>query len=183
MGNKQQIEGNGQVRNSESYELKLAGMREQLMKVDKRELVEAILKMSNIMNTLVKEKKIISIPISLFRHVQLSAFELIVTYLRNNLNLRLSEIANLTARNPQAVYITLRNAKSKFQQDLVVQYSEYDIPLQIIADRNYSILETIVAYLVEKKGLSLAEISKLLYRDNRTIWTIYDRYKKKRGRL
>jgi DNA-binding CsgD family transcriptional regulator len=133
--------------------------------------------------SIVREKKIVSVPISLFRSTELSAYELITTYLKESLGMTLTQIAKATGRNPQAVYITLRNAREKLKNPLSLEYSENDIPLKIIADRDFSILECIVAYLVEKKGMSLAEISKLLYRDNRTIWTIYDRFKKKREKL
>ncbi len=183
MDKKTYIEDREKENNSRSSQEKMAALRDQLMTVDKKELVEVIVRMSELMTGVVREKKIVSVPIALFQNEGLSAYELITTYLKQNLGMKLTEIAKATARNPQAVYITLRNAKEKLKIPLSFEYSEFDIPLKIITDRNYSILECIVAYLVEKKQLSLVEISKLLYRDNRTIWTIYDRFKKKREKL
>jgi DNA-binding CsgD family transcriptional regulator len=176
---KEREKGLGSISAQEKLEI----LRGQLMTIDKKELVEVILRMSDLMTGIVREKKIVSVPISLFRSTELSAYELITTYLKESLGMTLTQIAKATGRNPQAVYITLRNAREKLKNPLSLEYSENDIPLKIIADRDFSILECIVAYLVEKKGLSLAEISKLLYRDNRTIWTIYDRFKKKREKL
>ena len=55
-----------------------------------------------------------------------------------------------------------------------------DIPLRILQDRNVAVLEAIVEYLKQEKGLKYSEIAKLLNRDQRTIWTVYSRVKKKR---
>jgi hypothetical protein len=55
------------------------------------------------------------------------------------------------------------------------------IPSHILRDRSLSVLEIIVEYLKEKKKLTYHEIAVLLNRDDRTIWTCYNRAKKKRG--
>jgi len=55
-----------------------------------------------------------------------------------------------------------------------------DIPLRILQDRTLAVLESIVEYLKEEKCLKYSEIAKLLNRDQRTIWTVYSRSKKKR---
>jgi len=55
-----------------------------------------------------------------------------------------------------------------------------DMPLRILQDRNVAVLEAIVEYLKQEKGLKYSEIAKLLNRDQRTIWTVYSRVKKKR---
>jgi hypothetical protein len=57
------------------------------------------------------------------------------------------------------------------------------IPSGIFLDRTLSVLETIVEYLKEKKGLTYHEIAIFLNRDDRTIWTCYNRALKKRGKL
>ena len=58
-----------------------------------------------------------------------------------------------------------------------------DIPSDIFKDRSLSVLEIMVEYLKEQKGLSYHEIAVLLNRDDRTIWTVYNRGKKKRNKL
>jgi hypothetical protein len=55
-----------------------------------------------------------------------------------------------------------------------------DIPLRILQDRTVAVLEAIVEYLKEEKGLKYSQIGLLLNRDQRTIWTVYSRVKKKR---
>ena len=58
-----------------------------------------------------------------------------------------------------------------------------DIPSDIFRDRSLSVLEIMVEYLKEQKGLSYHEIAQLLNRDDRTIWTVYNRVKKKRSKI
>ncbi len=55
-----------------------------------------------------------------------------------------------------------------------------DIPLRILQDRTVAVLEAIVEYLKEERDLRYSEIAELLNRDQRTIWTVYSRAKKKR---
>lgn len=59
----------------------------------------------------------------------------------------------------------------------------YEVSLSsaIFRDRKLSVLEVLVEYLKDKKELSYHEIAVLLNRDDRTIWTVYNRVKKKRG--
>ena len=52
------------------------------------------------------------------------------------------------------------------------------IPASIFRARLLSVMESLVEYLKEK-GMKLSEIAALLNRDNRTIWTVYNRSKKK----
>jgi len=55
------------------------------------------------------------------------------------------------------------------------------IPLSVLQDRSVAVLESIVEYLKEEKNLKYSEIATLLNRDQRTIWTVYNRVKKKRN--
>lgn len=57
----------------------------------------------------------------------------------------------------------------------------YTIPVTILSDRKLSALEHITAYLKEHHNLTYKEIAILLNRDQRTIWTTYQRTKKKRA--
>ncbi len=53
------------------------------------------------------------------------------------------------------------------------------IPSDIFKNRDLAVLESLVKYLKEDKDFSYAEIADLLNRDDRTIWTVYSRAKKK----
>ncbi|MFH1133548.1 MAG: hypothetical protein V1735_03595 [Nanoarchaeota archaeon] len=56
------------------------------------------------------------------------------------------------------------------------------IPIAVLQDRKVKVLEAIVEYLKDIQGLTYHEIAELLNRDDRTIWTVYSRVKRKRGR-
>jgi hypothetical protein len=55
------------------------------------------------------------------------------------------------------------------------------IPSSIFQDRQLSVLEAMVEYFKEKKGMRYSEIARLLNRDDRTVWTAYKRAKEKRN--
>ena len=55
------------------------------------------------------------------------------------------------------------------------------VPLSIFKDRSLSVLETLVYYLKDS-GFTFKEISLLINRDQRTIWTVYSRAKRKKGK-
>ena len=61
----------------------------------------------------------------------------------------------------------------------MVKKKNIPIPSSIFTDRSVSVLEAMVRYLKEKKNLTYHEIAVLLNRDDRTIWTVYQRAKKK----
>ena len=54
-----------------------------------------------------------------------------------------------------------------------------NIPSFIFHDRDIAALEAVVVYLKDSYGLNYAQIANLLNRDDRTIWTTYQRAKKK----
>ena len=56
------------------------------------------------------------------------------------------------------------------------------IPSLVLRDRRISVLEAIVEYLKDEKKLTYHEIAVMLNRDDRTIWTCYNRAKSKRGK-
>ncbi|MBI2109821.1 sigma-70 region 4 domain-containing protein [Candidatus Woesearchaeota archaeon] len=54
-----------------------------------------------------------------------------------------------------------------------------NIPSSIFKDRRLKVLEVLVEYMKENLNLSYKEIAVLLNRNERTIWTVYNRAKKK----
>ena len=54
------------------------------------------------------------------------------------------------------------------------------ISSSVFKDRSVSVLEVLVEYLKDKKNLSFHQIAMLLNRNDRTIWTVYNRTKTKR---
>ena len=129
----------------------------------------------------VQAKEEVKVPISVFNNEYLSSLENIVKYLRENLLLSFRQIAELTNRNEIALAVTYRNAKRKMEAKFVVtEISPYSIPVSILKDRNLSVLENIAAYLKDSFGLNYHGVAVLLNRDDRTIWTVYNRAKKKK---
>ncbi|MFH1212267.1 MAG: hypothetical protein V1659_05070 [Candidatus Woesearchaeota archaeon] len=55
-----------------------------------------------------------------------------------------------------------------------------NIPSYIFLDRSVSVLEKIVEYLKDNKGMTYKGMSRLLNRNERTIWTVYSRVQQKR---
>ena len=66
------------------------------------------------------------------------------------------------------------------KENKAMKESKVNIPIYIFQDRTLSVLEVMVEYLKEKLKLNYHEIAVLLNRDDRTIWTCYNRAKKKR---
>ena len=53
------------------------------------------------------------------------------------------------------------------------------IPLTVLQNRDLSAMEAVVCYLKEQQGLTYSEIASALNRDDRTVWTTYQRAVKK----
>ena len=122
------------------------------------------------------------IPISVFSNKRLSALEAIVKYLRENEQLKNSKTALLLGRSPASIWITYRNAAKKHGKKLLLEKSDVFIPTAAIASARLSVLESISHYLHEKYGFSYSRIGRLLNRNERTIWTVCSRARKKLGK-
>lgn len=119
-------------------------------------------------------KKYIPIPISIFKNN--SPLESLVKYLKENLNLSLSEISRLLNRDQRTIWITYRNSKKNIKE--LDENSKISVPVIIFSNRKLSISENMVNHL-HINGISFAKISKLLNRSYKTIWTISKRIKEK----
>ena len=53
------------------------------------------------------------------------------------------------------------------------------IPIEILKNRKLGMLQSVTVYLKDNKNLSFSKISKMLKRDNRTIWTTYKKAKER----
>ena len=132
--------------------------------------------------SLLEEKKVskeILIPVSIFE-VDLSALEAICKYLKEELELSYSKIASLLNRDSRTIWTTYNNAVKKRKEKLSAKESKFFIPVSIFTDRKFGVLEAIVGYLKDNFNLRYSEIAVLLNRDERNIWAVYSRYKKKK---
>ena len=117
------------------------------------------------------------VPVSIFSK-KIGALEVLVKYLKENLNLSYHEIAKILNRDDRTVWVTYRNAKKKRKQKLDIKKEKFFVPVSIFANRELSVLEGLVKYL-KGKGLSYVKIAKLLNKNQRNIWTINARANKK----
>jgi len=124
----------------------------------------------------------ISIPQSIFKDRTIAVLEALAEYLKDNLKMSYHEIAVLTARNDRTIWTAYNRAKQKREgkEMRARERAILTVPFNIFSDRRLSVLEVITEYLKDKKQLTYHEIASMLNRDDRTIWTVYDRVRKKR---
>jgi len=125
------------------------------------------------------------IPISIFNS-KLSGLEAITIYLKDERKQSVKQISKLLNRKTSTIYTTYQNAKLKLkkpklnkQKKAIFDFS-ITIPISIFSNRKYSILESLVSHLKEKKDLSMTKIAALVNRNYNTIKTVYSRYKVKK---
>lgn len=112
-----------------------------------------------------------SIPATAFS-TELSPLQAAVTYLHDHDHQGFPAIAEHLKRSYRAVWGAYHAG------GIAITATTYTIPLAAIDD-HHSVLECVVTHLKEHHHLRLAEIAKLLNKDPRTIWTTWDRAKKK----
>jgi hypothetical protein len=128
-----------------------------------------------------EEQNELSIPISIFNNNYLSILEAVSKFLKENIGLKYCQIALMLNRNDRTIWSAYNNAKRKMNSDFLLYDSNYKVPLEIFRDRKLSVLEAVVEYLKDEFGLKFCKIAALLNRNDRTIWTVFQRAKKKRN--
>ena len=83
-------------------------------------------------------------------------------------------------RDERTIWTCYSRAKKKRKKSEGFEKTGVMIPIQILKDRTVSVLERVVEYLKEDENMSYHEIAEALNRNDRTIWTCYNRAKKKR---
>ena len=125
-------------------------------------------------------KREISIPVGVFDNDVLSSLEAIVKYLKEKLKLKFSKIGKLLNRSNKTIWATYNKAIRKMPSSFETISRGIMIPVSVIANRSFSTLESIVGF-IKDLDYSNHEVALMLHLDDRTIWTVYDRVKKKRG--
>lgn len=138
---------------------------------------------SEILSLIEEERKgkEILLPISIFHNNELSCLETIVKCLKEDFNLRFHEIALLLNRNDRTIWTTYNIACRKRKEKLPVKESEFLVPIAILGDRKFSVLELIVSHLKDKYNLRYCQIASLLNRDERNVWSVYNKALKKKN--
>ena len=122
------------------------------------------------------EEKEILVPLEIFNS-KLTILQSIVKYAHENLGLKFSEISELLNRNSRIIWKSYQDSKSYSKRFVIENYSS-NVSASIFSNRKLSVMENLVVYL-KGKGMRYSEISKLISRDERTVWTVYNRAMKK----
>ena len=123
-----------------------------------------------------------SIPISIFNNDKLAPLETVVKYFREELGYTYNKIGVLLNRKTGPMGVSYRNAVKKFKPRLDATSVENSIPISAFKDSKITVFSTIVVYLKDVKKLKFGEISELLNRNYRTVYTVYSRARKKNVR-
>ncbi len=119
------------------------------------------------------------LPVSIFNNDSLSALETISKYLVEELCLRYCIIAGILNRDQRTIWGAYSSAKEKLPQRFQIYGAKFTVPSSIFRSRKLSVLESITQYLKDELNLRYCKIATLLNRNDRTIWTVYQRAKKK----
>lgn len=126
--------------------------------------------------------KTIRIPTSILTDRKLAVLESITEYLKEKKEMSYHEIAQILNRDDRTIWTVYYRAKKKRKTTATVSVSKtrLTLPSTIFRDRSVAVLESAAEYLKDVKGMTYHEIAVALNRDDRTIWTVYNRAKKKR---
>lgn len=139
-----------------------------------------MIKSSEISKNFVNFDNYNSIPAYIFQNRKYTILEALIVYLRERKKLSFRKISALINRDLRYTYHSYQNAKKKeLTTQYIIQTKFIWIPLSIFTNRKFSALEVLVSYLKEELSLTYHEIALMLKRDDRTIWTVYQRAGKK----
>ena len=118
----------------------------------------------------------IHIPSCIFSR-ELSSYETIVKFLKEAYSLSIQEIAKLLFKKKQSVWRAYTEACKTHPQSLSVTNLFFPIPISIFS-QDKTTLECLVVFLKDEYKLSYSEVASLIMRDDRTVWTVYQKAKR-----
>ena len=126
----------------------------------------------------IKKKQSYGIPLEALNHSGLGILESIVKYYKEQ-GLSYDKISKLLNRKKGSIICSYNNSIKKFSERFSIKESSILIPYSIFRDRKFGVLESLSLYMKDKLGMKYSEIARALNRNDRTIWTVYNRAKKK----
>jgi len=123
-------------------------------------------------------KEQLFLPVSVFNKEQ-TVLESVVKYLKEEKNLSLSKISGILGRDQRNIWHIYNKANKKSSKKFSSDKIKFWIPASIFSNTKLSALESVVSYIKDEFSLSYHEIALLLKRNDRTIWTVYQRANKK----
>ena len=116
----------------------------------------------------------VEVPLNIFCG-KLGALESLTKYLKENLGMKYSEIAAVLLRDERTIWTSYNKAKKKLGPTFKFKETKLTIPLSEFQEDGLTVLERVVVYLKDKKHKKYSEISKMIDRDQRNVWTIYSK--------
>jgi len=120
----------------------------------------------------------LTVPASIFVQ-ELTILEAVTKHLKENNSLKLSEIARLLKRTPRSIWGSFKLAEKKHPASLPKDPASVRIPIELFSHEILSPSQILVMCLFDEHKMRFAEIAKLLHRDARTIWAMYNTGKNK----
>ncbi len=118
------------------------------------------------------------VPVSIFKNV-LSPLENLAWYAHHALGLNITQTGLLLGRDSTTIWTTIQHAKKKKHAQNI--HNGLLVPLSIFNKKKLSVLESLAWFLHKEHKMKLHGIAIALGKDDRTIWTVVSRAKKKRG--
>lgn len=104
---------------------------------------------------------------------KLTLLESVVKYLKEDIGLTYKKIGDLLKRDQRNIWQAYNLSKRKFPSKFIEKESKFRIPISAF-DNKLSVFEAITAYLKDK-GLSFHNIALVVHRNEKTVWTVYQR--------
>ncbi|KHO45159.1 MAG: hypothetical protein QS99_C0017G0043 [archaeon GW2011_AR4] len=145
---------------------------------DKRRLLHQLERvLSDLRKDVYKEKQEVIVPLAVFSIRELPPLQALATFLHENKGLKYSAIAPLVGRDQRNIAAACKSARDRWQRRLP-DASPIMIPLSALAPSSLPLLEAIVVHLKDTLGMNYHDIAIALARDDRTVWTAYNRSQK-----
>lgn len=129
-----------------------------------------------LINLIVSEEHLI--PLSIFS-TSLAPLQSVVKYVKEELNLKHNKISTLLKRDQRVIWRSYTEANKRHPKRFDIKEEHYFIPASIF-NRELSILESLMLHLIDDMNLSVKDISSIINKKTSTIYTAYNRAKKKR---
>ena len=123
-------------------------------------------------------KEQVFFPVSVLNK-KLTILESVVKYLKEEKEFSLRKISEVIGRDERNIWHIYNRTKKKYPKGFVINKTGFWVPVNIFSNTKLSALEAIVSYLKEEFSLTYHEIALMLKRDERTIWAVYQRARKK----
>jgi len=142
-----------------------------LYNISDDELIRTLLKRN-------QDRKETAIPSTILQNRNLGVLEIICKYLKENCSHSFKDIASMLSRDQRVVWMSYNSARKKMKELFFIGDPKVWVPVKALNEKNLGMLQLICRYLKDNLGLSYHEIAVLLNRDDRTIWTAYNKAKK-----